>query len=94
MTFSPRAISSSVLFAALVSGPASAIEPGVYECRIESAVGLTAVGRKFSLTEAPQTFRLQAVNAPIMPDELRKPPYSLQYYQAEEMPTISASVAE
>ena len=69
-----------------------AIEAGDYRCEVDSAIGVANDGSNVELGEAPRAFRLKAVNAPIMPDELRKPPRSLERYEPEEMPTVSASI--
>ena len=69
-----------------------AIEAGDYRCEVDSAIGVANDGSKVELGEAPRAFRLQAVNAPVMPDELRKPPRSLERYEPEERPIVSAAI--
>ncbi len=84
---------TAVLF--VVTSTASsvhAIEAGDYNCEVDSAVGVTDDGRKIELKKAPRAFRLKAVNAPVMPDELRRPRRSLERYEPEETPTVSAGI--
>ena len=86
------AVSAAVFIAMFAGGLAFAIEAGDYECEVESAVGVTTDGDKIKLEDAPRTFRLQAVDAPVTPDELRRPSRSLDYYDPEGLPTVSASI--
>ena len=86
------AVSTVIFLAVFAGGPAIAIEAGDYECEVESAVGITSAGEKSQLQDAPQTFRLQAVDAPVTPDELRRPTRSLDRFQPEEIPIVSASI--
>lgn len=82
----------AALIALFAGGTALAIEAGDYKCEIDSAIGITMAGDKIELEEAPSTFRLQAVDAPVTAEELRRPSRSLDHYQPEELPIVSASI--
>ena len=69
-----------------------AIEAGDYRCEVDSAVGVTNDGSKVELEKAPRAFRLTAVNAPVMPDELRNPRRALERYEPEEAAPLSAGI--
>lgn len=88
----PHAIIAAILILMITGRPVSAIEAGDYQCEVASAVGIASGGDKIELEDAPRAFRLQAVDAPITPDELRSPLHALQKYEPEERPTVSASI--
>ena len=85
-------VTAIVFVVTSTASSARAIEAGDYRCEVDSAVGVTDEGGTVELEKAPRTFRLKAVNAPVMPHELRRPPRSLERYEPEELPDVSASI--